>query len=556
MKPDLVLLLLTLFVSSPSPGIEPMVQFIDVTASTGIDFQYSNGATGDYHLPETLGSGGAFFDYNNDGHLDLYLINSGDLTHSDMVCRLYHNNGDGTFTDVTTESKMDSRGHYGQGVATGDYDNDGDVDLYRTNFRANHLYRNNGDGTFTEVGQQTNVADPSWSTSATFFDHDRDGYLDLYVVNYVDYSLTEAYPICYDGKIRSYCHPRFFQGVPDRLYRNNGDGTFDDITERAGIEDPGGSHHGKGLGVVAADFNNDRYPDIYVANDDTPNYLFLNNGDGTFLEIGTFTGAAYSGDGVAEAGMGVDAGDYNGDGFLDVFVTNFSYETNTLYHNNGDGTFSDVSYRAHLGEESYLRLGFGTNFLDYDNDGDLDLFIANGHLSPSIEQSTDAVTYAQPDQLFQNNGNGTFTETSPSAGSYFQQKRVSRGSIMGDYDNDGDLDLVITTLNGAILFLRNQQEDQSTGRANWLSLKTVGTVSNRDGIGTRLIFKIGSQQLIREVRTSASYLSSHDPRVLVGASSYQSIDRIEIHWPSGIRQALKDVPTNQHLKVVENKIPE
>ncbi|MEC8839977.1 MAG: CRTAC1 family protein [Candidatus Poribacteria bacterium] len=539
---------------------EPQVQFVDITASTGINFKHLNGAKNDYQLPETLGAGGAFFDYDNDGYLDLYLINSGDLdnqeisTNSDQSSNtsvLYRNNGDGSFKDVTVSAGISNSNNYGQGAAAADYDNDGDTDLYVTNFGHNKLYQNNGDGTFLEVSKDAGVADPSWSTSATFFDYDRDGYLDLYVVNYVVYSLTASYRKCYDNDIRNYCHPKYFEGSPDQLYRNNGDGTFTNTTKAAEISDVGGPYQGKGLGVVAADFNNDRYPDLYIANDDTPNYLFLNNGDGTFIEIGIFTGCAYSNDGIAQAGMGVDTRDYNEDGLLDIFVTNFSYETNALYQNNGDGTFTDVSYRSRLGEESYLSLGFGTNFLDYNNDGYLDLFIANGHISPHIEQTIDVVTYAQPNQLFLNNKNGTFTDISLESGPHFLEKAVSRGSILGDYDNDGDMDIVVTQLNGPIAFLRNENGNAK----NWLRIRTVGTVSNRDGIGTRLTCKVGDNVAIREVRLGSSYLCSQDPRVLLGVSDHESIERIEVHWPSGITQVFEDIAVNQQLDIIEKGTP-
>ena len=464
MKPRQLTHLFLIFLSNLLQA-ESQVQFVDITASTGINFRHSNGAKNDYQLPETLGSGGAFFDYNNDGYLDLYLINSGDLgsqgisknsDQSSNTSLLYHNNGDGTFKDITASTGIDNKNNYGQ--ATADYDNDGDIDLYVTNFGHNNLYQSNGNGTFSEVSKKASVADPSWSTSATFFDYDRDGYLDLYVVNYVVYSLTASYRKCYDDDIRNYCHPKYFEGSPDQLYKNNGDGTFTNTTKAAGISDIGGPYQGKGLGVVAADFNNDRYSDLYVANDDTPNYLFLNGGDSTFMEIGIFTGCAYSSDGVAQAGMGVDTGDYNEDGLLDIFVTNFSYETNALYQNNGDGTFTDVIYKSRLGEESYLSLGFGTNFLDYNNDGYLDLFIANGHISSNIEQTIDVVTYAQPNQLFQNNRNGTFTEMSRESGPHFLEKAVSRGSILGDYDNDGDIDIVVTQLRTYCVSTKRERE--------------------------------------------------------------------------------------------------
>ena len=339
----------------PTLSAEPSIRFTDVTDVAGIHFTHTNGASGEFHLPETLGAGGAFLDYNNDGHLDLYLVNSA------APSVLYRNNGNSTFTDVTASAGVSNQGSYGHGVACGDYDNDGYVDLYITNFGANRLYHNNGDGTFTDVTAASGTGDPRWSSSATFFDYDSDGDLDLYVVNYVNYKLDASAPTCFENpsfgateKVRGYCHPKHFEGTPDSLYRNNGDGTFTDVTEGANVRDPGGMFLGKGLGVVAADFNADGNPDLYVANDDTPNYLFYNKGDGTFAEIAILAGCAYSADGIAQAGMGVDAGDYNGDGHLDIFVTNFSYETNTLYRNNGDGTFTDVSYKARLGEESYL----------------------------------------------------------------------------------------------------------------------------------------------------------------------------------------------------------
>ncbi len=525
----------------------PQVQLIDVTAASGIRFRHVNGAKGDYHLPETVGAGGAFFDYDNDGDLDLFLVNSGDLTGAPLEAPstniLYRNNGDGTFTDVTSTAGVSNAGNYGLGVACGDYDNDGAPDLYVTNFGANVLYRNNGDGSFTDVTEETGVGDELWSSSATFFDYDRDGYLDLYVVNYVLYPLDVPHPLC-DG----YCHPLYFEGAPDRLYRNNGDGTFVDATKIAGINDIGGSFHGKGLGVVAADFNNDGNPDLYVANDVTPNYLFNNQGDGTFVEIGVAAGCAYSADGAAQAGMGVDTGDYNGDGFLDIFVTNFSYETNALYRNNGDDTFTDVSYQAHLGDESYLLLGFGTGFFDYDNDGHLDLFVANGHIFDRVKQTTDIVTYPQRNQLFHNNGNGRFTEVSFKSGDYFRQKGVSRGAIFGDYDNDGDLDIVVTQLNQSAELLRNE----GGNRQNWVRIKTVGILSNRDGIGARVTLTVGGHSRVEEVHAGSSYQCSHDPRAFFGLGDHTTIDRLEIRWPSGVVQVLENIPANQEIVVTED----
>ena len=524
-------------------SIESPIRFTDVTDTAGIHFTHTNGASGEFHLPETLGAGGAFLDYNNDGHLDLYLVNSA------APSVLYQNNGNSTFTDVTASAGVSNQGSYGHGVACGDYDNDGYVDIYITNFGANRLYHNNGDGTFTDVTTESGTGDARWSSSATFFDYDTDGDLDLYVVNYVNYKLDASAPICFENptfgateKVRGYCHPKHFEGTPDSLYRNNGDGTFTDVTEAANIRDPGGMFLGKGLGVVAADFNADGNPDLYVANDDTPNYLFYNKGDGTFAEIAILAGCAYSADGIAQAGMGVDVGDYNGDGHLDIFVTNFSYETNTLYRNNGDGTFTDVSYKARLGEESYLFLGFGTGFFDADNDGHLDIFVANGHIFPNVERTTDVISYKQPNQLFWNRGDGTFAEVRLDG-----QHAVSRGTLFGDYDNDGDIDVLVTQLNGKVTLLRNE----SGIHHNWFRLKLVGTRSNRDSIGARVTLTLGDESQTREVHVGYSYLSSNDPRLLFGLGERTFVNRLRVRWQSGAVQILEDLAANQELVVTE-----
>ena len=542
------LILLLFLIPFPALSIEPSIHFTDVTDIAGIRFTHANGATGEFHLPETLGAGGAFLDYDNDGDLDLYLVNSA------APSMLFRNKGDGTFTDVTESAKVDNQGSYGHGVACGDYDNDGYVDVYVTNFGANRLYHNDGDGTFTDVTTQAGVGDTRWSSSATFFDYNSDGYLDLYVVNYVNYTLDASAPICFAQavvdlpafgaieKARGYCHPKHFEGAPDRLYRNNGDGTFTDATDAANIRDPGGMFLGKGLGVVAADFDADGNPDIYVANDDTPNYFFYNKGDGTFAEIAILTGCAYSADGVAQAGMGVDAGDYNGDGFLDLFVTNFSYETNTLYRNNGDGTFTDVSYKARLGEESYLFLGFGTGFFDPDNDGYLDIFIANGHIFPNVERTTDVLSYKQPNQLFSNQGDSTFIEIR-----FEGQHAVSRGTLFGDYDNDGDTDILVTQLNDGVTLLRNENRTSN----NYLRLKLIGTRSNRDGIGARVTLTLGNESETREVHQGYSYLSSNDPRLLFGLGERTGVDKLQIRWQSGVVQVLENLAANQELVVTE-----
>ena len=530
------------------PCVSANVQFVDVTKEAGIDFRHVNGAEGDYHLPETLGAGGAFFDADNDGDLDIYLVNSGYWPGSAAAAQkhaaLYQNNGDGTFTDITVAAGVGNRGNYGQGVACADYDNDGDTELYVTNFGQDVLYRNNGDGTFTDITAHAGISDAAWSSSACFLDYDNDGHLDLFVVSYLHYSLDAAYRPCGENATRTYCHPSLFEGAPDRLYRNNGDGTFTDVSQEAGVGNIGGMFHGKGLGVVSADFNNDGAPDLYVANDDTRNDFFYNNGDGTFSEISLLAGCAYSFNGVAQAGMGIASGDYNGDGALDIFVTNLSYETNALYRNNGDGTFTDVIYEARLGKESYLYVGFGTGFLDADNDGWLDLFVANGHIIDNIAETHDVLTYAQPNQLFRNKGDGTFQEISETAGPYFQRAQVSRGSIFGDYDNDGDVDILVTQSNAPATLLRNEHGNKQ----NWLRIKPVGTISNRDGIGARVLLT----QQIRDVNPGASYLSSHDARLHFGLGENTSVDRLEIRWPSGVVEVYENLPVNQEHVLTES----
>ena len=527
------------------------VQFVDVTTEAGINFQHVNGAEGAYHLPETLGAGGAFFDADNDGYLDIYLVNSGywDELHSVKQASsvLYRNNGDGTFTDRTATAGVGNRGNYGQGAACADYNNDGNTDLYVTNFGANVLYRNNGDGTFTDVTDLAGVGDPDWSCSATFIDYNRDGHLDLFVANYLVYSREVTYRPCGEGEIHTYCHPSLFEGAPDTLYRNNGNGTFTDVSQEAGVDGIGGLFHGKGLGVVSADFNNDGIPDLYVANDDTRNDFFYNNGDGTFSEISLLAGCAYSFDGIAQAGMGVATDDYNGDGWLDIFVTNLSYETNALYRNNGDGTFTDVIYESHLGKESFLYVGFGTGFFDADNDGWRDLFIANGHILDNIEGTHDVLTYRQPDQLFRNSGDSTFQEISADAGAYFQQAAVSRGALFGDYDNDGDVDLLVTQSNGPVTLLRNE----SITEHNWIRIKTVGVISSRDGIGTRVILTSGDHKQIQEVNQGASYLSSHDVRLHFGLGDRDTVNKLEIRWQSGVVQVFKNLSVNKEHVITE-----
>lgn len=529
---------------------EPAIRFTDVTADAGIGFTHTSDRSEARRLPETLGSGVAWIDYDGDGLPDLFFVNGGDLDalgSSTAPNALYRNRGDGTFEDVTASAGVGGRAGYGMGCAVGDYDNDGDPDLYVTCYGRNTLYRNDGDGMFSDATAQAGVEDSGWSSSAAWFDYDRDGHLDLYVCHYVVYDLNASYPPCVEQGVRTYCHPRHFEGEPDRLYRNNGDGTFTDATKPAGAVDLGGMFDGKGLGVVAADVTDDGYPDLYIANDDTPNYLFINNRDGTFTETALLAGCAFSGDGVAQAGMGVDASDVDGDGRIDLFVTNLCYETNALYRNLGDGLFVDATYAAHLANESYLHVGFGTGFADFDNDGWRDLFVANGHILDNVEQTSDTLTYAQRDQVFRSLGGGLFQDASAEAGEYFARRGASRGAAFADYDNDGDVDVVVTTSGGAPVLLRN---DSPRG-GNWARVRLEGRGSARDGIGARVSVTAGDRMDAQEVKTGSSYLSASDARLHFGLGGADRIDRLEVRWGSGGVQILQDLPANREIVVVE-----
>ena len=536
--------------SSPLEGdrTPSTIGFTDVTDAAGIQFRHVSGLSERKHLIETMGSGAVFFDYDNDGDVDLYVVNSGHvpgMSRDNDAGRnvLYRNNGDGTFTDVTNTSGTGDTS-YGMGAAAADYDNDGDQDLYVTNFGPNRLFQNNGDGTFTDVTEDARVGDTSWSMSCAFVDIDRDSDLDLYVVNYVEYDLSMKPCLNNDKGILEYCHPRYFIGKADVLYRNNGDGTFSDITQQAGVHN---TTEGKGLGVAVSDYDNDGFPDIYVANDTTRNFLYHNRGDGTFSDVALISGTTYNENGLPEGGMGVDFGDYNNDGLLDIFVTNSSSETNTLYKNNGDGTFTDVTRMAGLAQPSYLMLAFGTKFFDYDNDGDLDLFAANGHLQPDIERLSGHITYAQNDQLYQNNGNGTYTEISALLGGYFSERYVGRGAAFADYDNDGDMDIFVVNSNQRGVLLRNDVGN----RNNWIRIELVGTKSNRDGIGARVGVRCGELRQIPELHSGSSYGSGSDRRLLFGLGKAEKIQQIVIKWPSGVVQKLADIDVNQSIRIVE-----
>jgi hypothetical protein len=522
----------------------PPAMFVDVTAKAGITFVHKSGASPQKYMVETFGSGVAWIDYDNDGFEDLYFVNGA----PGAADALYHNNHDGTFTDVTIKAGVDGsaavRAAYKTGVAVGDYDGNGYLDLYVTSFGPNVLYKNNGDGTFSDATAAAAVAGPAtdWSTSAGFFDFDRDGDLDLYVANYLDFRLTEN-PYCglqKDG-YRMYCHPTMFDGTASRLYRNNGNGTFTEITKQAGVA----NRAGKGLGVTFCDYDRDGDTDIYVANDMVRNFLYRNNGNGTFTDVAYAAGVGFDANGKPQAGMGVDCGDVDGNGFPDLFVTNFSEELNTLYSNLGEGLFEDVTTKAGLGS-GFIPLGFGTKLFDVDNDGDLDIHVTNGHVVDNVKLYQPNLSYAQKDLLYENIG-GKFRDVSSQAGHALQAERVGRGLAVADFDNDGKLDVVISSVGRAPVLLKNQVANSGS----WISIKAEGTKSNRFGLGATVRIQTAAGVQVREISNVASYQSANDIRLHVGLGPAKTIQQIDVSWPSGARQTLKDVAVNQVLVVRE-----
>ncbi len=521
------------------------IHFTRVTEKAGIHFQHYNGAAGQKHLVETMGVGTAFFDYNNDDYLDIYLVNGAPLTGNkpDVLPtnQLYQNNGDGTFTDATIKTGTGDTG-YGIGCCVGDYDNDGNKDLFITNFGQNVLYRNNGDATFTDVSQQAGIADELlFSAGCAFADYNNDGWLDLIVTNYVILNLKDA-PDCSQGGIPAYCRPEDFEPAPDHLYRNNGDGTFTNVTQDARI-----NLHGRGLGVVWTDIDNDGWLDLYIANDRHANFLYHNNGDATFTELGELHGMARNEHGDAESSMGIDTADYDNDGDLDVILTHYQAETNTLYQNDGNGVYWDITAQSRLGEPTLLPLAWGTNFVDFDNDGWFDLFFANGHLDDNIGKLEEVGVYKQPNQLFYNQGNGLFTDISSKCGDGLQIEKSSRGSVFGDYDNDGDLDLLIMNITDTPDLLRNDTQPQN----NWLSIKLIGKKSNRDAIGAKVTLQFGNKTRLIEVKSGGSYLSQNQFRLHVGLGIAVKVDRLVIKWQNGVQEIIENVKSNQWLTIKE-----
>ena len=541
--------------------------FTDRAEAVGIDFVHFNGMSGEFYISEMMGAGGALFDLDNDGDLDIYLV-QGQMLGSGktldqavtpprgvlpLTDRLYRNDlvvhADGTrtlrFTDVTDASGLGVRA-YGMGVATGDIDNDGWVDVYRTGLGPNQLFRNNGDGTFTDVSDRTGTSDPRWSVSASFVDVDRDGWLDLYVGNYLDHSVDDEIRCFTRTGERDYCGPRHYPPVPDKLYRNRRDGTFVDVTAAAQMA----GDYGSALGVVAADVDADGWADIYVANDGEPNQLWINQQDGRFRDSALLAGAALNGVGSAEGSMGVDAGDFDADGDDDLFMTHLVAETNTLYINDGAGLFEDRSAMVGLGVPSLAYTGFGTAWFDFDNDGWLDLLVANGavRILDALERATDPFPLDEPNQLFRNLGTGRFEEVTGRAGAVFALSEVSRGAAFGDVDNDGDLDVLVTNNNGPARLLINH-----VGQRNrWVGLRLVGGPGPRDMLGARVgVFRDEGPPLWRRARADGSYASANDPRVLVGLGEAATVRRVRVVWPSGRVEDWTDIAVGRWTTLTE-----
>jgi hypothetical protein len=524
-------------------------EFRDATAAAGIKFVHNNGAFGKKYLPETLGPGVAFIDYDNDGWPDIFLVNGTDWpghTLKHTTPKLYHNNHDGTFTDVTHKAGLDVE-MFGLGVAVGDYDNDGYDDLFVTAYGQNHLFHNNGNGTFTDVTQKAGFAGvKEFSTSAAWVDYDKDGRLDLVVANYVTWSPEADLYCTMDGKSKSYCTPESYKGASIRLWHNNGDGTFSDVTKQAGLYEP----TSKTLGIAILDFDNDGWPDILLSNDTQPNKLYRNNGNGTFTEKAVVAGVAFSEDGVARAGMGVDTADYDRSGNTSLMITNFSNQMISLYHNEGRGLFVDEAPRSEVGRASLLTLGFGCFFFDYDLDGWPDILVVNGHIDPDIQKVQANVKYAEPPHLFRNLGKGKFAEVTKTAGAAFATPRVGRSVAYADVYNNGRLDILMSTNGGPVSLFKNE----AIGTANHsLRVKLIGTKSNRDGIG--VVVRVATAEGIQTqmLRSGSSYLSASELVLTFGVGQQSKVDSVEIRWPSGQVEKLANVNVGQTVTVTEGK---
>ena len=540
MWPLCAAVLATVAVSAATP-----VVFTDVTDDAGLGFVHNNGAFGKKYMPETLGAGGAWLDVDGDGWQDIVLVNSTawpeqatDGTHA----ALYRNDGDGTFTDITRGSGLDIP-LYGIGTTAADFDNDGHVDIYLTALGQNRLLRGRGDGTFDDVTDESGTGDPGFSTSAVWFDYDNDGRLDLFVANYVEWTPETDLYCTLDGAAKSYCTPESYRGQSSTLYRNRADGTFEDVTAASGISNPSA----KALSATMFDVDGDGWMDLFVTNDTQPNQLFQNRGDGTFEDIAVVAGVAFSEAGVARAGMGVDAADYDGSGRPSLIIGNFSNEMMALYHNEGNGLFIDEAPRSALGRATLLTLTFGCFFFDFDLDGWLDVFAANGHVADDIERVQSRVTHAQRPQLFHNLGRGRFEEVVGDAAEALQQVMVARGAAYGDLDNDGDLDVLMTSNGGAPRLLRNDGGNAN----NLLRVKTVGVNSNRDGIGARVEVVTGSQTHWQIVKTGSSYASQSELPLTFGLGDATTVDSVRVVWPGGQVDEVAGTRANQFLTIEE-----
>ncbi|HVG54105.1 MAG TPA: CRTAC1 family protein [Vicinamibacterales bacterium] len=522
------------------------VQFTDISAAAGVSFRHTNGASPDKHLIETIGSGGLFFDYDNDGWIDIFLVDGGSLANPALTRearhRLFRNRGNGTFDDATASSGI-RHVDYGMGACAGDYDNDGWVDLYVTHFGPNTLYRNSGKGAFTDVTQTARVGSRSWSTGCAFADLDRDGDLDLIVTSYV--SATEKHnPFCGNARLktRAYCHPLRFDPLPSVVYRNDGKGTFTDVSAESGVS----ALRGNGLGVVIADYDDDSWPEVFVANDSMPNFMFRRSGPWRYEDIALRAGVAVASDGKERAGMGTDAADYDGDGLLDLVVTNLDFESFSLFRGLGNRLFAYATPESGIGAATLPFVGFGTVFLDFDNDGLTDLAFANGHMLDNASQFRAGATHAQRNLLFRNMGMRRFADVTAASGPGFAIEKVSRGLAAGDIDNDGDLDLLVTNNGQSVDLLRN---DGSPGHA--LLVRLIGTQSNRDGIGARLRLTADARTQVREVKAGSSYLGQNDLRQHFGLGPATRVDRLEVRWPSGRLDVVRDIPADQILTIRE-----
>jgi len=529
----------------PDPGAP--VRFTEISREAGLDFRHINGASPDKHLVETIGSGGLFFDYDNDGWIDIFLVDGGSVADPSVARqarhRLFRNRGNGTFEDSTARSLIRHR-DYGMGACAGDYDNDGWVDLYVTNFGPNILYRNGGNGAFTDVTRSARVGSGLWSASCAFADLDRDGDLDLFVTNYVAAEAKHS-PFCGNARSRTrfYCHPLNFDPLPNIVYRNDGNGAFSDVSARSGV----GAYRGNSLGVVIADFDGDRWPEVFVANDSVPNFLFHRAGPWRFAEIALPAGVAVAIDARARAGMGTDTGDYDGDGQLDLVVTNLDLETHSLYRGLGNRLFAYATPESGIGPATLPFVGFGVVFFDFDNDMQLDLGFANGHIMDNAPQFRAGATHAQRNLLFRNLTPRPFVEVGRSAGPGFALEKVSRGLVSGDIDNDGDLDLLVTNNGQTADLLRN---DGGSGN-NALLVRTIGNESNRDGVGTQIRLTAGTRTQIRDVKAGSSYLGQNDARQHFGLGTVMRVDRLEVRWPSGRTELLQNVQANQIITIRE-----